>query len=80
MTNAMANRALHAAQRTAGITRRLGLHGLRHAYATHLFESGVEIRRLQIILGHADIRTTQVYVQVLRQVPNPLDLLPKPTK
>ena len=80
----MANRALRAALRKAGIARKVRLHGLRHAYATHLLEHGVDIRRLQVLLGHANLRTTEVYAQVstelLRRVPSPLDLLPKPTK
>jgi integrase/recombinase XerD len=82
ITNPMANRALRAALRKAGITKRVRLHTLRHAYATHLLEHGVDMRRLQVLLGHASMRTTEVYTHlrtdVLRLVRSPLDLLPAP--
>jgi integrase/recombinase XerD len=75
------NEALRRAQVAARIDRRITLHTLRHAFATHLLENGVEMRRLQVLLGHSSIRTTELYVHVrtdvLRQVPSPLDLLPK---
>jgi site-specific recombinase XerD len=75
-----ANHALRAAQVAARIDMRITLHTLRHAFATHLLEHGVDMRRLQILLGHGSILSTQFYTHlrtdILRKVPSPLDLLP----
>lgn len=63
----------------AHLKRRIGLHGLRRAYATHLFESGVDLRHIQLLLGHTDSRQTDRYVTVrasqLRRTPCTLDQL-----
>jgi len=70
----------HRAQAKAGITKRVSMHSLRHAFATHLIEAGVSIRVVQLLLGHRNIATTQVYLLVsrnyLHETSSPLDLLP----
>jgi site-specific recombinase XerD len=73
------NRAFHAAVTVAGLDKRVNLHSLRHAFATHLLEQHTDIRVIQVLLGHKQLETTALYSQVatttLRDTQSPLDTL-----
>ena len=72
-------RALRRAVLDVGISRRISCHTFRHSFATHLLEEGYDIRTIQELLGHRDVKTTMIYTHVLnrggRGVKSPVDLL-----
>jgi integron integrase len=61
------NKLIKKAARDAGIAKQVSCHTLRHSFATHLLQSGVDIRTVQQQLGHADVKTTEIYTHVLKQ-------------
>jgi hypothetical protein len=78
-------RSVHEAALRVGITRRVTCHTFRHSFATHLLEAGYDIRTVQELLGHSDVRTTMIYTHVLNRgglgVRSPMDnfsLAPSP--
>lgn len=74
-------RAVKEAARKAGITKPVGPHTFRHCFATHLLQSGADIRTVQEVLGHKDVKTTMIYTHVLNgnglAVTSPLDRFAK---
>lgn len=79
MSTRQLNRAFHMAREAAEIDKRLSLHSLRHAFATHLLEHHEDIRVIQVLLGHKKLENTARYSQVaanlLREVKGPLEYL-----
>ena len=64
MTTRQLNRACHAAAQMAEINKRVSLHTLRHSFATHLLEQNIDVRVIQVLLGHAKLDTTALYTRV----------------
>lgn len=74
-----AQKIYYAARDRAQISKRCGIHGLRHAFATHLLEAGTDVHTIQRLMGHNDIQTTMRYFHLAQQkiaaTPSPLELL-----
>ncbi len=83
MSTRQLSRACHSAAVDAGIKKHVSMHTLRHSFATHLLEQKVDIRVIQVLLGHSKLETTSRYAQVatslLREVISPLDKLDSST-
>jgi integrase/recombinase XerD len=77
MTTRQLNRACHAAAQMAGINKHVSLHTLRHSFATHLLEQNIDVRVIQVLLGHAKLDTTALYTRVatktISEVMSPLE-------
>jgi integron integrase len=78
LDDSVVQRAVHLAIVEAGITKRASCHSFRHSFATTLLESGYDIRTVQELLGHSDVKTTMIYTHVLNRGPNgvksPIDM------
>lgn len=82
MNRGTAFRIVKRAAKRAGITKRVGPHTLRHSYATHLLEAGTDLHTIQLLLGHANFKTTTLYLHLsqaaISAAASPLDLLNAP--
>lgn len=79
LTDRNIQKIVRLAAKKAEIEKQVHPHTLRHSFATHLLENGVDIRKIQELLGHADLSTTQIYTHVsteeLKKIPSPIDNL-----
>ena len=79
LTDRNLQKIVRVTSKKAGINKEVSPHTLRHSFATHLLENGVDIRKIQELLGHADLSTTQIYTHIsteeLKKIPSPIDSL-----
>src|SRR3990170_8528641 len=84
LTPRQLNRLFHEAADTAGLTKAVKIHALRHSFATHLYDRGVDIRMIQALLGHTKLETTARYARaatgLITSIESPLDRLNVPRK
>lgn len=84
LTERTVQKVFDSACRKANIVKKVSIHSLRHAFATHLLENGTDIRFIQEFLGHSSTKTTEIYTHVtqksIKNIESPLDRLMKTNK